>query len=1170
MNKILLAFALLVLQTSILTAQFENIQSSQITTRDGLNDNRINCIIKDSRGFMWFGTQTGLCRYDGYNFTVYSNDEYETKSMSSNIICDIQEDQEGNLWILTKDALEKFDRMDETFTRFKSFDPTNWLLTMNLGSSGKIWVGSWSKKLWQFDIATQRFSPVELVTGEPDSLFKGEITSILEDKNNTLWIGTLGGGIYSYDLADNQKLVAHYQHDPQDNNSLSNDTIWPLYEDRSGTIWCGTLNGLNQISHFQKGRKDIKFVRYYHEPGNAYSISSNKVVGIGEDDSGLLWLRAINGINTYNRKTGQFSNWQHDEVPLYSFETFLSLNTLHIDDSGIIWFGLYSQGITKLKVNNNRFRTIQHDPENTNSLSNNGVSSFFMDTTGVLWIGTWEDGLNKRVPGKNRNDSPTWIHYTYDPGNPLSLNNNNIKTVFRDRSGVFWIGTGGGGLNKLVETKNKGSEFLHYKPDSLDGDFNNYVDIIYEDEADTLWIGASSGLYIFNREEEQFYRYVFDTLHPDSIEIRAVNVIAEEPSGIIWVSTWNDGLFKIAPPFKRIGPNAITGVNNVSYTYGDNIPRKLSDWQVRTLCVPKIHKKIQIWIGTSGGGLFGLKQMKGPNGMIEEKLVNYNKSDGLPDNDVEGIEEDNEGNLWVSTGNGLSLFNPVTETFINYHKEDGLPSNVFGWLAHYRSPDNELYYGIDGILSFYPDSIPQNNIIPPVVITGIKLFNQAIPIGSESPLKVSPIEAREITLSNNQNYPTFEFAALNYFKTEQNRYKYRLEGQDIDWVDAGTKRTASYQNLQPGQYTFRVIASNNDGVWNEEGTSLKITIKPPWWKTIVAYFSYLLAIGIFIFFYNRYRVNKMDKEKRVLEDKVRERTIQLEEHKEELEAQKEELHQQKEELQQTLDYLKEMQNQLVQSEKLASIGQLTAGIAHEINNPVNYISAGIDSLSVNLKEIKQVLDMYDDITPSNVEMKLKAINDTKTKLDYYEALKEIDSLITSIKSGSDRTAEIVKGLRTFSRLDEGELKEADIHEGIDMTLVMLHNKYKHHIEVIKEYGSIPLINCYPGKLNQVFMNIISNAIDAIEEKGTITVKTYTNRVNGTICISIRDTGKGMNEQEKAKIFDPFFTTKKIGKGTGLGLSVSHGIIEQHRGTIEVISKPGEGTEFIVSLPDGKK
>jgi len=301
----------------------------------------------------------------------------------------------------------------------------------------------------------------------------------------------------------------------------------------------------------------------------------------------------------------------------------------------------------------------------------------------------------------------------------------------------------------------------------------------------------------------------------------------------------------------------------------------------------------------------------------------------------------------------------------------------------------------------------------------------------------------------------------------------------------------------------------------------------------------------------------LEENKRTLEEKVERRTAEISQKNEQLNIQKEELRT-------TLENLKYAQFQLLQSEKMASLGQLVAGIAHEINNPVNFISAGVESLNTNLEEISQVLDIYNKITTSNVETKLKEIEDLKWKIEYKEAIREIDKLIASIKNGTKRTTEIVKGLRTFSRMDEDVIKTADIHEGLDSTLILLHNRYKNRIEIIKNYGSIPQIESYPGQLNQVFMNILSNAIDSIDKTGEITITTT--RINGMVQISIKDTGRGIPENLIEKLFEPFYTTKEIGRGTGLGLSISHSIIEKHKGSIDVKSEVGKGSEFIIMLP----
>jgi len=415
-----------------------------------------------------------------------------------------------------------------------------------------------------------------------------------------------------------------------------------------------------------------------------------------------------------------------------------------------------------------------------------------------------------------------------------------------------------------------------------------------------------------------------------------------------------------------------------------------------------------------------------------------------------------------------------------------------------------------------------------------------------------------------------EINIISYFGfEEENHDSCRI---DNEWISSkGFKKNGKViiEKVEPGSKPFgeaglyKVILSpyyNEDGIFHGMLIGGVSNSKRAYYDEITEH----LIPSFMVFTQQMSAMLQNFEAKKFLDSKVRERTEQVTKQKEEIETINEELTRQKNELQKTLDNLKQAQTQLVQSEKMASLGQLVAGIAHEINNPVNFISAGVESLSMNLEEIGQVLERYNRITANNVKEKLKEINELKQNIEYKEAIREINKLIDSIKNGVNRTTEIVKGLRTFSRLDEDVLKTTDIHEGINSTLILLHNKYKNRIEIIKKYKKIPLIECFPGQVNQVFMNILSNAIDAIEGNGTITICTSLSGEN--VRISIRDTGNGIQKNLREKIFDPFFTTKEVGKGTGLGLSITQSIIEKHKGKIEVKSEPGNGTEFIILLP----
>ncbi len=431
---------------------------------------------------------------------------------------------------------------------------------------------------------------------------------------------------------------------------------------------------------------------------------------------------------------------------------------------------------------------------------------------------------------------------------------------------------------------------------------------------------------------------------------------------------------------------------------------------------------------------------------------------------------------------------------------------------------------------------------------------------------------------------TFEVECSAYFTLHKNENCLKVKGMfgfeeehlncqlDDAWIDSrGISKEGSViiENITPDSEHLGslglsqvIISSYHDENKNLEGILLGgVTISK---KGYYDELSEELIPSFMVFTQQMSSMLQNFKAKKYLNEKVQRRTAEVVKQKVEIEEKNVVLEDQKEELHSMLESLKLTQSQLVQSEKMASLGQLVAGIAHEINNPVTFISAGVDSLGTNLEEVRQVLEIYHRITPENTKEKLNEIENIKEQIDYKQAIREINKLIESIKNGTERTTQIVNGLRTFSRLDEDVLKIADIHEGLDSTLILLRNRYKSRIEINKAYGDIPSVECFPGQLNQVFMNIISNSIDAIEDKGVITIST--SKSFDSLEIKIKDSGSGMPEDIKAKIFDPFYTTKEVGDGTGLGLSISHGIIEKHGGSIKVQSEAGKGSEFIINLP----
>jgi signal transduction histidine kinase len=560
-----------------------------------------------------------------------------------------------------------------------------------------------------------------------------------------------------------------------------------------------------------------------------------------------------------------------------------------------------------------------------------------------------------------------------------------------------------------------------------------------------------------------------------------------------------------------------------------------------------------LWAGTDNGGLLQIDPQK--NQLIKQ----YTKKDLLPDNVIYGILEDKEHNLWFSSNKGITkAIKQETSgnlSFINYNSSNWLNTDSYNIGAFAKGPDEILYFGsFEGVTYFDIDQVKGNNYIPPVYITDFQLFFKPVEISYDksTPLSQNISQTKSIRLKHDQNVIKFGFTALNYIQTEKNSFAFRMKGLEENWNFTTESREAQYLYLPPGEYTFQVKAANNDGIWNEEGASVDIVINPPFTQTLWFYFIIVAGITIIIFWIMNLRTKRLRATRDKLEKQVQTRT--------------KELRKTNQDLNNALDDLKKTQAQLIDSEKMASLGQLTAGVAHEINNPINFVSGNVVPLRRDIGDILEVLKQYEKVIKElDISGKFDEVEALKKKLDFEFVITEIDNLLDGIGEGASRTAEIVKGLRNFSRLDEHELKYTNINEGLDSTILILHNKLKERIRISKEYGTFKDIMCYPGQMNQVFMNVLNNAQEAIEGSGEIRIKTWLE--DHQVFISIKDNGRGMTEQVKKKIFDPFYTTKDVGQGTGLGLSISFGIIEKHKGKIKINSSPGKGTEFIISIPD---
>ena len=818
------------------------VEFQRLSLEQGLSQSSGLCILQDSKGFMWFGTQEGLNKHDGYSFTVYKHDPDDPHSLSDNIIRSLYQDREGVIWIGTANGLNKFDQRTAQFTSYRN-DPDdpdslshNFVLSLHQDEEGQLWIGTNGGGLDRFDPETERFAHYRNDPRDPDSLSSNSVPVIYQDGEGQLWIGTNGGGLDRFDPARDRFI--HYRHDPSDPYSLSSQAVFSIYRDREGVLWVGTTEGLNKFD-----REREQFIRYQNDPGDPYSLSNNFVLSIHQDQWRNLWVGTNGGgLDRFDRHTERFMHHQNDPADPHSLSSNF-VQSIYADRSGVLWIGTVGGGLNKLDPSTERFAHYQNEPNNPNSLSANIVWSIYKDREGILWIGTLGGGLNKydRASGT----------FTIYPQNQ-HWGGHNIYALYKDRDGRFWIGTEEGLYTFYRDTET----FRRWMS-------KNIITCIHEDSTGALWVGSAGGLTRLDQTRRTVTNYLHDPDDPNSLSDNIVQSIYEDRSGDLWIGT-NGGLDKFdraAQQFTHY-PADRDGPNSLSY----NLVQSIHQDQEGTL-----------WIGTYGGGLDRFDIEK-------ETFTHYREKDGLPSDAIYGILEDDQGNLWLSTNKGLSCFDPQTETFKNYDMRDGLQSNEFNGMAYHKSWDGEMFFGgINGFNAFYPDRITENAYIPPVVLTSLTQSGEDLYAGKT----LENLE--EVRFHWPNNFFEFEFAALSYCQPDKNRYAYRLEGFDKEWNETGTRRFGRYTNLPGGTYTLRIKGSNNDELWNQEGASIKITVVPPFWGTwwfrgVIG----LALVGSVIGSY-RLRLKSVEVRNRELETQVEQRTRELEQRTREIERRQQEL-----------------------------------------------------------------------------------------------------------------------------------------------------------------------------------------------------------------------------------------------------------------------------------------
>lgn len=834
-----------------LQSEPKTIQASSVFQRysveDGLSHSTINCILQDTQGFMWFGTDDGLNRFDGYSFKVYRNDPADPESISHNTVMALAEDDQGYLWIGTYGGgLDRFNPGQQTFNhfRYQADDPNslsdNRVRSLLFNQSGILWIATHGGGVNTFDTKSGHFTVLGYDPENTASAKGWLVDNIYEDRDGNLWIGSNDMGLYRFD--QNTGVMKRFVQDPNDAHSLtSNNLLSAIIKDNEGKLWVGSFQGLSVLS-----KDEREFTQYWQEPDNPHSLSHNTINALLLDHTGTLWIATADGLASYKAETNSFVTFRTDPRDPHSLSNNL-INSLYEDSTGDLWIGTRGGGLNRLDRFSARFNHVFSIPDDHKGLNNNIVNAILDDGDGVIWIGTFGGGLNRWERATDE-----WHHYQNDPNDPLSLGHDVVNTILQDEQGTIWLGTLLGEINRFDPNADTFERNPFNFSESERVFTNAGIRAMIQDQEHVIWIGThGDGLYSIDTKKGSIAHYLHNPEEASSLSNNWVYSLLEDSSGSIWVGTRDAGLNKLEGSKRAF-----------SHYFNDpNDPFSLGTGAINVIFQDRSGG---LWIGTEGGGLNRMDRGSG-------NFVRYGSAEGFPSNAIYAIQEDSVGWLWISTGNGLVKFDPIHEIIKPYSRRDGLQGDIFIAGASAKGTHGEMYFGgFNGINYFYPEQIIDNTHVPPIVLTSL---TQA---GEPMELDFAVERLSELQLQRPASHFEFEFAALDFNQPDKNQYAYQLEGYDDDWIRVDKQRFGLYANLPAGTYSLHIIGSNNDGVWNETGLILDVTVLPSTWETwwfwtLVG----MIVIGTtFTAYYFRTRV--IAARNRLLEDQVAARTHELE------------------------------------------------------------------------------------------------------------------------------------------------------------------------------------------------------------------------------------------------------------------------------------------------------
>lgn len=858
-RRIFLLILLSFLCPSFLLAQKANLKFDHITPRDGLSHNVVFAIHQDHKGFMWFATQDGLNLYDGYTFRTYQHDPLDASTIPESDIRAIYEDRNGILWLGSwGGGLIRLVPSTRDFEQFKHdpLNPTsigdNWITAVVGNGDGTLWIGTQSGGLSHYDPASGKFTTYRHDPDNPNSLSDNHVGALCLDRQGQLWIGT-DQGLDRLNLKSMQ--FTHYTHDRRKSSSLSHNEVRALFIDKDDILWIGTANGLNQFLP-----ESGTFARFLEKKPDTESSREYLINTITQHKDGDLWIGSYGGLTRFfDRKSKLFLHYPHNPNDYYSL-SHDDVQALLVDHSENLWIATAGGGLNKVDLKPRKFHHFKQEPATENTLSDNRVYALWKDQSEALWIGT-DNGLNKLTRGRssiifsrNQNIGDRYDLYGATPNDRFRLTSERILSLYGDQNGHIWAGTDQG-LNRIEPGLVRLNRVVRYTSATHELS-NDHINAILEDRAGRFWIGTNDGLNMFDPIQDVFVPIYHDPNNANSLSDNRIRALYEDRDGHLWIGTDGGGLNQLRVPDGRVEELDPSTFRFIRYTTRDGQTGALSNNRVLSIMQDRLGV---LWVGTFGG----LNKL--PANDLQQTdptqvtFKQFTVKDGLPNNAIYGILEDSNGNLWVSTNNGLSNFNVRKLQFRNYDITDGLQSNTF-FPGSYHKSGNEMFFGgPNGFNQFHPEKVDDNPYRPAVYLTAFKVFDRDREF-SQRTSDVSYIE-----LKYYENFFAFEFSALDFTQPEKNRYEYQLQGFDAEWIDAGTRRYASYTNLDGGMYVFKVRGTNNDGLWNPEEANAMVTIRiiPPFWKT--TWFRILMAvIGIFliilVFIYQMKRLERQKNE----------------------------------------------------------------------------------------------------------------------------------------------------------------------------------------------------------------------------------------------------------------------------------------------------------------------